>query len=743
MSAALPEPVLVATKLHAPDLERGHVPRDVLVVRLAGGVKGRLALVCAPAGWGKTTLLSQWRIAERKHRPFAWVSLDPTDDDPVRFWSYVIGALRTVAPGFGGGTLAALPNAGPALIDVVLPRLINELAELETPVVLVLDDYHAIRDALVHASLAYLVQHAPRTLQLAVASRTEPPLSLPKLRAAGQLVEIRADDLRFDGAEAASLLNGSLALGLDDEDVARLQERTEGWPAGLQLAALSLRTRPDRGAYLRELSGDDRQIGDFLGEVIDAAPARLREFLLRTSVLERMCAPLCEAVVGDPDAGALLDEAYRSNLFVVALDERGHWYRYHHLLRDLLRSELGRRDGDGVRELHARASAWHWRAGDVDDAIVHAIAAGEVETASDMIAAHWHPFLQGGPRTVERWLDGLGEAVVQADARLCVARAWTLMLSGRFDAAEPVLDAAERHPLRGVTPDAFGTLEGKVALTRASLAYMRGDVARTAALAGSAVDEEAPAAKALAGMLLGAARAFAGDGAGAAEVLEPTRRMLEHAPAPQMRLTTLGTLAAVRLEAGETETAAVLIADAERLIEDSGFVESPTASLTHAGAGMLAEARGDLDAAEASYARAAVLAARARWPLDHAHALLAHAACRRRRRDTAGARALARDARAVLATAPDPGALSERLAALERTLQLAAPVTRERVDGDLSERELDVLRLLASDLSQREIGAELFVSFNTVKTHTKTVFRKLGVSSRADAVARGRELGLL
>lgn len=742
MSAAA-EPVLVATKLHAPDLERGFVPRDVLVVRLAGGVKGRLALVCAPAGWGKTTLLSQWRIAERKHRPFAWVSLDPSDDDPVRFWSYVVGAVRTVVPGFGGVTLAALPNAGPALIDVVLPRLINELAELDTPVVLALDDYHVITDELVHASLGFLLQHAPRTLQLALATRTEPPLPLAKLRAAGKLVEIRADDLRFDGAEAESLLNGALALGLEAEDVARLQERTEGWPAGLQLAALSLRTRTDRGAFVRELSGDDRQIGDFLGEVIDAVPERLREFLLRTSVLERMCGPLCEAVVGDPDAGALLAEAYRTNLFVVALDERGHWFRYHHLLRDLLRSELARREGSSVRDLHARASAWHWRAGDVDEAIVHAIAAGEADSASDMIAAHWHPFLQAGPRTVERWLDGLGEEVVEADARLCVARSWTLMLTGRFDAAEAVLDAAERNPLRGVAPDGLGTLEGKVALTRASLAYMRGDVARTAALASTALDEAAPAARALSGMLTGAARCFAGDGPGAIAVLEPTRRILEGAPAPQMRLTTLGTLAAVRLDAGEVEAAAHLIADAEQLIDESGFTESPTASLARTGAGMLSEARGELDEAERLYARAAVLAGRARWPLDHAHALLAHAALKRRRRDLAGARALAREARGVLTTAPDPGALTDRLAALERTLQLAAAAPRERVEGDLSERELAVLRLLATDLSQREIGAELFVSFNTVKTHTKTVFRKLGVSSRADAVARGRELGLL
>ncbi|MDA0169747.1 LuxR C-terminal-related transcriptional regulator [Solirubrobacter taibaiensis] len=734
MSTALPEPVLVATKLHAPELERGYVPRDVLVVRLAGGVKGRLALVCAPAGWGKTTLLSQWRIAERKHRAFAWVSLDPADDDPVRFWSYVVGALRTVVPGFGGGTLAALPNAGPALIGVVLPRLINELAELERPVVLMLDDYHVITDELVHASVAFLLQHAPPTLQIALATRTDPPLPLARLRAAGRLVEIRSEDLRFDGAEAETLLNGSLALGLSGDDVAALRERTEGWPAGLQLAALSLRSKSDRAAFIRDLSGDDRQFGDYLGEVLESVPDDLREFLLRTSVLERMCAELCEAVGA---SGALLAQAHRQNLFVIALDERGHWFRYHHLLRDRLRSELARRHSrEVVADLHARASAWCWRNGDVDAAIMHAIAAGEIDAASDLIAVHWHPFLQAGPKGVDRWLDALPAGTIEADARLSIARAWTCMLSGRFDAVEPLLATAEEHTQRGVAPDALGTLEGKIALTRASLAYMRGDVATTEAMARAGANEEAPAAFALSTMMLGAARFFGGDAEGAIALLEPLRVALQGAPAPQMRLTTLGLLAAARLDPR-------VVAEAEQLIDAAGFEESPTASLARTAAGMLHEERGELDEAEAAYARAAELAARASWGLDQTHALLAHAALKRRRRDLTGARTLLREARTVLAACPDPGALSDRLAALERTLQLVPAPPRERIEGDLSEREVEILRLLATDLSQREIGAELFVSFNTVKSHTKTVFRKLGVSSRADAVARGREQGLL
>ena len=317
------------------------------------------------------------------------------------------------------------------------------------------------------------------------------------------------------------------------------------------------------------------------------------------------------------------------------------------------------------------------------------------------------------------------------------------MLTGRFDLVEPLLEAAERNPLRGAVPDALGSLEAKIALTRASLAYMRGDVTRTEAMASVAVTEPAPAAMLLACMLLGAARYFAGDRDAALESLERIHPVLRDVPEPMMRLTTLGLLAAARLDAGDAATGAGLVADAERQIDEFGFTEHPTAALTHAGAGKLAELRGDLDEADRQYTRAAELAGRAHWPLDHAHALLAHAELRRRRRDIPGARALLRDARTALATAPDPGALTSRLAALERTLQLAPGAPRDRLAEELSERELEILRLLATDLSQREIGSQLFVSFNTVKSHTRTVFRKLGVSSREEAVARGRELDLI
>ena len=447
-------------------------------------------MICAPAGWGKTVLLAQWHASER--RPFAWVSLDPSDDDPVRFWSYVIAALRTVAPGFGGAVLAALPNAGPGLVDVVLPRLINELAELPEPVVLVLDDVHVLQDELVHASLAFVIRHLPRTVHLALATRAEPALPLARLRAAGELVELRADELRFADEEADALLNGSLTLGLEAGDVELLQERTEGWPAGLQLAALSLRERTDRHTFIRSLAGDDRQIGDYLHEVIEGAERPVREFLLRTAILERMCGPLCEAVTGDPGAAALLAEAFRSNLFVVALDERGHWYRYHHLLRDLLLSELDRGEPELVAELHARAATWFQANGDVDAAIEHTIAAGGIDGATELIIANWHSAWHANPRTVERWLDALPAGAVQADPRLCLARGWTSMFMGRLELVEPMIRAAERNPLREAPRDELGSIATKASLLRSCLAHVRGDVGRTYTMAGYAHGDAAP-----------------------------------------------------------------------------------------------------------------------------------------------------------------------------------------------------------------------------------------------------------
>ena len=580
-------------------------------------------------------------------------------------------------------------------------------------------------------------------MRIAIASRADPPLPLARLRAAGELVEVRAQELQFADAEADQLLNGTLELGLEAADVQRLQERTEGWPAGLQLAALSLRGRSDRAAFIRSLAGDDRQIGDYLHEVVEDAPRPLREFLLRTSILERMCAPLCAAVTGQADSAALLAEAFRSNLFVVALDDRGYWFRYHHLLRDLLRRELARAEPDLAPELHARAAAWHTAGGSVDEAIDHAVAAGRVQDATELIAAHWLEAWDLNPGTVARWLQVLPPGAIEADGRLGLTRGWAALFTGRLDEVEPAIAGAERAPRPGPPVDVLGTFETKSSFLRAAYLYLRGDVTRAHAVAVEARDGAAPMSDGLSSMLIGLTAYFGGDSEGALEPLEHARETLSGVGFVQALLTTCGVLATIKSDAGETAVAERCAAEAERLADEFGLAEAPTASLPNAARGLLLERQGDLDGAGAAYERAALLARRGGWPLDLAHALLLHAALRRRRRNYAGARELTREAGQALALCSDAGVLVERLARIERSLGAQGETPQAAAAGELSDREIAVLRLLATDLSQREIGAQLFVSFNTVKSHTRMVFRKLGVATREDAVARGRELGLL
>jgi LuxR family transcriptional regulator, maltose regulon positive regulatory protein len=740
-------PLLVTTKLQVPELRPGLVPRSELVARLVDGAGRRLSLVCAPAGWGKSILLGEWHAAGEETRPFAWVSLDAGDDDPVRFWSYVIAALRTVEPEIGRDSLAALPAAGSVLVDVVLPPLLNELAALPRPLVLVLDDYHLVHDRLIHESVAYFLLHLPRPVQLAVASRADPPLPLGRMRAAGDVTEVRAAELRFSDVEAEALLNGSFALGLAPEQVALLVERTEGWPAGLQLAALSVRGQDDRGAAVRVFAGDDRHIGDYLHEILDTLSEPVQEFLLRTSILEAMCPSLCDAVCGGAEALARLKEIDRANLFLVTLDRRWNWYRYHHLFRDLLRQELARAQPELVPELHRRASAWHRAHGDVGEAITHATAAGEFTDAAELIARHWGPTIGRGQReTVAGWIDALPREVVLADPRLCLARGWTSLFLRRPDEVEPWLRAAEAGTLPGPLLDGGASVEANAALLRSRHATFAGDVGvsvEQARLMLALEPVESPT-HALSRLSLAIPLYFAGELDAAADLVEEAPRPLPGPDWADAVVCFLGFLGVIRADTGQLERAEHALDELDRYVEQHRLDELPVMTLGHIARGKLREQRGDTAAARAAFARALVLARRGASRLDLAHALLLLSRLERRR-DHVVARSLAREAREVLAPCPDPGILGELLATTERALQLTA--SREAAGGgpvvlELSERELAVLRLLASDLSQREIGAELYVSYNTVKAHTRSIFRKLGVSTRAEAVARGHDLGL-
>ena len=398
--------VLLTTKLHLPSTQPGFVPRPRLGDRLTDGLAGGLTLVCAPAGFGKTVLLADW--ARRHQRPVAWMSLDEGDNDPARFWRHVAAALDRVRPGIAERAAALLQGLQPVPLEAVVTSLLNELDAVAEEVVLVLDDYHLIQASAVHQSLAFLLEHLPGSLRLVVASRADPPLPLARLRARGQLVEVREGDLRFTPEEATELLGAAVGSDLSEAAASVLGERTEGWAAGLQLAALSLRGHTDPAGFVAGFSGSHRYVLDYLTEeVLDRQPEPLREFLLQTSVLERLSGPLCDAVTGRDDSQALLEQAERANLFLVPLDEVRGWWRYHQLFADLLRARLQREQPDPVAGLHQAAAAWSEAHGLVDDAVRHGLAAGETWWAARLLERHLDRFLLGGEgATVRGWLDG-------------------------------------------------------------------------------------------------------------------------------------------------------------------------------------------------------------------------------------------------------------------------------------------------------------------------------------------------
>ena len=378
---------LIRTKL-SPPVSRDRVPRPAALAALAGQSQPRLRLIRAPAGWGKSSLIGSWHAEQDGTRPFAWLALDDADNDPNGFFTYVIEALRSLAPEVGERSTAILRSPGADLVTDFLPVLLNELEALPGASVLVVDNYHVIKSAEIHEAVAFLLEHIPPELELVLSTRVEPPLPLARLQGRGELLELGLEELRFTTEEAAALLNGDQGLGLSANDIDRLVERTKGWPAGLYLAALSLRGRCDASAFIDEFAGDDRHLVDYLTkEVLAGQPEDLRNFLLKTSVLDRFDAALCDAVVDGANSAAVLREIEESNFFLVPLDTRRRWYRYHHLFAELLRHEFMLASPEALVDAHRNAAELLSERGETTEAIRHLVAAGDTSQAAELIAA--------------------------------------------------------------------------------------------------------------------------------------------------------------------------------------------------------------------------------------------------------------------------------------------------------------------------------------------------------------------
>ncbi len=460
---------ILLTKLHVPPLRSVFVHRPRLIGRLTAEPNALLTLICAPAGYGKTTLVAEWLQSLQSN--FAWLSLDESDNDPRRFLGYLLAALRQIDAAIGRAVEPLLQSPQPPPGDVILTALVNEIAAVPQPFILVLDDYHLIHTPPSYQQLSFLLEHQPPQMRLVIITREDPPLPIARLRARGLLVEIRQDDLRFSLEECASFLNKVMSLNLPSADIAALERRTEGWIAGLQLAALSMRGRDDLSPFVEAFTGSSHYVLDYLmEEVFRRQPADVQDFLLRTSVLDRLSGPLCDAVANRTDSRGLLDRLEHANLFVMPLDQPRTWYRYHRLFAELLRQRLHTTEAVSETELHRLASVWFQAEGSFPEAISHALAASDWEQAAGLIQDNSVQLLRRGElMTLLAWLRPLPDAVIRARPELCRDYGWALTLTGRFGDADAYLRQAE-----AAAQDSEALL-GTVLVARAYHLRVRGD----------------------------------------------------------------------------------------------------------------------------------------------------------------------------------------------------------------------------------------------------------------------------
>jgi LuxR family maltose regulon positive regulatory protein len=603
---------LLKTKLYVPPIRSQLVQRPRLIGQLSEGIRSgcKLTLLSAPAGFGKTTLLANW--IRQANRPVAWLSLDSGDNDPARFWSYVISALQTVAPGIGQAGLALLQSPQPPPIESVLTALVNEIADTDTDWVLALDDFHVVTESGINHSLVFLLDHLPPHVHMVLSTRADPPWPLARLRVRGEVAELRTEDLRFTLDEASTFMRSMMGLDLSAQDIAVLDARTEGWIAGLQLAALSMQGR-DVHTFVQTFGASNRFILDYLvEEVLGRQRPEVQAFLLETSILERLTASLCDAVREGAkakeeakSAQEILEALERANLFVIPLDDERRWYRYHHLFADLLLTRLKQTRPDLVSILHLRASRWYEESGLIAEAVEHALAAGDVEQLGHLVETHALNMIYHGELSILiGWLGALPEDVMRAQPWLCVAYAWALAYSGELDAAERVLLSTSSET-GGADPGApeTGRIAGHIAAIRGYCAMLKGDAPRATRLAHEALQhlpERELVARGFAAMVLGTILGMGGDSQLGLQLLSQALVASRSAGDELLEILTLCELSALQSKQGQLHDSAATCREALHLSEEyarrSGQ-QPPAAGFSHVRLAMMLYEWDELEAA--------------------------------------------------------------------------------------------------------------------------------------------------
>jgi LuxR family transcriptional regulator, maltose regulon positive regulatory protein len=732
---------VLEAKLIAPGPKPGWVERPELVYELERAAGARLTVLSAPVGSGKSTLLTQW-VTAAAGRDVAWLTLDAGDNSPVVFWIYVVSALRTVRPGFGELVLRRLQAPGVVVEHDVLPLLADAARELDG-VSLVLDDFHTVENDEVHEGLAYLVERLPSGARVLIATQVEPPSALERIRAQGELSELR--DLSLSADQTAALLGSVLGVELERDDVRGVHDWTEGWAAGVQLAALSASGRPNAVAFLNDLPVNAQDVVDYVwDEVLARQRPEVRRFLAETSILDRFSAPLCAAITGRDDAEQLLSQLERSNAFLITADASRRWYRFHQVFRDVLSRELAARSPTEVADLHRRASDWYAAEGLPVEAIEHALVAGDVQYASDQLVRNWLSlYSEGRGYKIVDWLDRLPPDVLAADSGLCLLAASLYRSLGRRDEVERWLALVEDEGRPEAQIPGFAyTTAAAVAINRSMLELASGnaDAALVEARRAEAAERAADGlGRVVAAFFVGVVLFFADDESAEAVLegfLSDERTAGQHARA----YAALAFLAYIALDRRDVREAFRLSEEAVERAHAHGLDEYPQTSLARGALGAALLADGDLDRAEEHLEQAVTLARRGLEGCDIALAQVHLARLRLRQDDREGTAHALASARAALDVAGLP-----LITRVEREVSAGlGPVPPDVAPSEaLTDAELRVLRLLPHELTYAQIAGRLYLSTDTLRTYTRSLRRKLGVASRSEAVAAARQRGYL
>jgi LuxR family maltose regulon positive regulatory protein len=737
---------LLRTKLFIPPPRLGLVPRPHLIKRLNQGIQAghKFTLVSAPAGFGKTTLVSSW--TQQMEQSIAWLSLEASDNELIRFLSYFVAALQTIDRNIGEGILAAFQSSEVVSIEMVLTTLLNEMTEFTNQVILILDDYHVIDSQPIDGAISFLLDHLSPKMHLVMLTRADPRFPLPRMRARGELTEIRVRDLRFSVTEAEKFLRTMLGSDLSTDNVHALQMRTEGWIAGLQMAALAIKGRDDPSDVIAAFGSGHQYIMDYLiEEVLDRQPETLRTFLQQTSILSRLNGSLCDALTGRSDGDDTLDWCERANLFVSPLAGEFRWYRYHALFANVMTNRLLRLHPDQVPELHLRAAAWFRQNNLFDDAVKHALAANDYQLAADIVENQAEDMIKlGHLSTLLGWLEALPAAMVHQRPRLGVDSAWVYLLIGKLERIEAYLTSAEKNLEDQGDPD---ELRGQIAAIRAYAAARMGQLEQAIDLARAAFEllaEDDLTVRSVVAFVLGGVYNLRQDTARALAALEEAAQLGEQAGNIHLTIAALSAIGDVQRSKGNLAESEKVYYKALQLGSGPGGQPLPITAGIHSNVAELRLAQKDFVSARHFALIGLELAKKMVNAEGQILCYLTLAQVEHLEGNPDEARIILDKAKRLAATNQLPASRQEQIEACEKTLS-ATPVGRvaQGLLDPLSERELEVLVLFAAGLSNQEIAEKLIISVGTVKAHSSNIYRKLDVSNRAQAIIRAGELKLL